>query len=197
MNLDELDSVLESKNEADFVDINVYLGSPFVDDVNELEQENIGDYATVTLLQAEEKQTAATKRRIAEAEARIKDRDARIEEINAKAAEYLVVLRVTRMPGDEYAQLTTHYRADPESVADTGLGYNLDEVFRAALERSTSLVTADGPVHLGADRVQKILPRLAGSEVTALRSTVIALNDYGPRLEVVAAKKAQPSTATS
>ncbi len=186
MQIGDFDNLLEN-DEADHIDLEFYIGHPFIDEVRALEL----DIAEIDVQR--EKAKGAQKAKLQRA---IDDRQGRIDELNAMASASIANIRVTKLPGMVYAGLMVGMPATLEEVERSSLSYSLDGVFTEAVKQSLSLLDGETALLLTPEQVQKLLGKLSGSEVSALRSAVIALNDFGPKLEVEAAKKALPSSAT-
>ncbi|MDD7930068.1 hypothetical protein [Microbacterium thalli] len=146
-------------------------------------------------LEQAEQQDAADQRLSGPNDERAAAVRAQVDAIDAEATSSLVTVRVTRLPGDAWAETISHHPSRPDVPLDLHYGYNLDAVCDAVAkyrhrldDRSidpNSAVYAhfvDGedttPIEPG--EWDDLVSVLAGSEVTLLRDAIWTLNDYEP-----------------
>ncbi|WP_298742285.1 hypothetical protein [uncultured Microbacterium sp.] len=114
-----------------------------------------------------------------------------LDELAEAARESMITLRFTRLPGRDWAALTSKHPVRPDVPIDRHYGYNYDAVCEAAAAVSGVRVedgaeialvvrdaTADSPaVNEWAD----LFDVLSGTEVADIRDAVWALNEWEPQ----------------
>jgi len=166
-----------------FYDVDVYLGVDVSDQVEALQS------------QIEERRKVAGQRQSRKAV--VDDIEQQIADLEARNADALVTLRFTKLPGDKYADLTGHHNPRLDSPLDLNAHYNVDEVVKAAAKLSGAEVDGETVTPLMPQQIDELWPMLSGAEVASIRDVILMLNDYGPRMQVLEAKKALRNSGPS
>lgn len=166
-----------------FYDVDVYLGVDVSERVDALQN------------QIEARRTEAGQRQ--SRKAKVDDLEEQIAALDAENADALVTLRFTKLPGDKYAELTGRHNPRLDSPLDLNVHYNVDEVVKAAAKLSGAEVDGESVTPLTPAQVEDLLPLLSGVDVANIRDVILALNDYGPRMQVINAKKARLNSEPS
>lgn len=129
---------------------------------------------------------------------------ARIDQLNEAAADSLVTIRLTRIPGKEWALLTSTHPLRPDSPIDRAYGYNFDAVCEAAARFRDSdgqayahRVEGEEVVEITDDEWTELFDVLSGAEVVDFRDNVWALNDYEPQQRLAALVKSSGAATRS
>jgi len=138
----------------------------------------------------------------------------RIESLTEAARDSIVTLRFTRLPGSEWAELSSHYpvRTDangkPSVPLDLQYGYNFDAVCEEAARRSGVRIEDDVVVEMVVETPTKKKPNplnewdelfdaISGSDMARIRDAIYSLNEYEPALRVQALVKGFGAAAGS
>lgn len=118
-----------------------------------------------------------------------------IAAIEAEAAESIIVLRFTRMPADEWAEITARCPQRFEAPVDRIYGYNVHDAARAAAPASgvRLIAQAEGaPIEeaLPDEQWDELFEVMSGREFTNIVDAIFDLNDYTPQQRLDAARKA-------
>jgi len=105
----------------------------------------------------------------------------RLDALAEAAADSLVTLRFTRMPGREWAELNSHHPVRPDVPLDRHFGYNYDALCEDAAKRSGVRVEGDEVVSLTDEEWAELFDVLSGSEIGLIRDAVWSLNEYEPQ----------------
>lgn len=110
-----------------------------------------------------------------------------LAELEDAARASLHLIRVRRMPGAAWTELTSHHPVRVDVAIDRRFGYNLDAITKAALPLCSVRVDDDGEHEITAEQWGQLFQVLSGSEFSALRDAVFALNEAEPaqRLDVL------------
>lgn len=123
------------------------------------------------------------------ADTRAKDAVAELEKFDEEAARALVEIRFTRLPGTDWAKLTSTFPMRIDVALDRTYGYNFDAVSEAAARSSGKLLTDDGETEITGDQWDRLFTVLAGHDVEQIRDAVWTLNEYEPQQHVAALVK--------
>lgn len=112
----------------------------------------------------------------------------RLDEIAAESADSLETIRVVRLPGRDWSNLTSKCPVRPDVPIDRHYGYNYDAACEAAVryrDPKTNEVFAfrleDGePVEVTDDEWAELFAVLSGSDISKIRDAVWSLNEYDP-----------------
>lgn len=199
---DQLAAARSAADEQHY-DVDLYFGTTLSADLD-----NIAEQKAAIAQQVE----AAVKnpdRRLGQGSG-IRDLQNQIEELDQRAAELkqqasgnLTLLRFWRLPGDAYATLMAKHPPRLDVPLDLDAEYNTDEVAKAAATYAAedrfygAEVAPDGTTTpLTPDIVADLWKIASGRDVDRIRRTILILNDYAPRYEINAAKKARADIAT-
>jgi hypothetical protein len=135
-----------------------------------------------------ELQTADTDSRLA-AKSPAEEIQERLDDLAAEAASSTETIRVYRMPGRDWVNLTSKCPVRPDVAIDAIYGYNVDMVIEASLryrDPSTNATYAfrleDGqPVEVTDDEWTDLFSIISGREYALLRDAVYVLNEYEPQ----------------
>lgn len=115
----------------------------------------------------------------------------RLEALSEAAQDAMITLRFRRLPGKDWAELTSRHPVRLDSVMDRQLGYNYDAVCWAAAQVSGVLVegeeevplkvTAASDTEIAVNEWDDLLDALPGSSVQAIRDAVWAINEWEPQ----------------
>lgn len=112
-----------------------------------------------------------------------------LRRFDQKAEVALVDLRFTRMPGDEWAELTSAYPMRADVALDRHYGYNFDAVSTLAARRSGVILTDEGEQLATPEQWARMFRILSGHDVEKIRDVVWTLNEYGPQQHIQALVK--------
>ena len=122
-----------------------------------------------------------------------------LAKLTAEAADSLITLRFTRMPGDKWAEITARCPARPDAPIDTHYGYNMHAVCRLAAPLSGVRVEGDKEFPLLVTPATEDSPRvdewatlfdtISGHEFGQIIETIYTLNEFTPAMNVNALKK--------
>lgn len=102
------------------------------------------------------------------------------EEHESQVQKALVTLKFGRLPGAEWALLTTAYPMRMDVALDRHYGYNYDAVSEKAAQKSGVRVDGDAETPLTAEQWERLFKVLSGHDVQQIRDTVWTLNEYEP-----------------
>jgi hypothetical protein len=129
---------------------------------------------------------------------------ARLSELEDAASDALVTLRITRLPGRDWANLTSKNPVRVDSPIDRHYGYNIDAVTEAAVRfrdkngRVYAHRIEDGdPVEMTDAEWDDLYEVLSGSEVTEIRDAVWSLSEWEPQQRVADLVKASGAATRS
>ncbi|MGZ0069264.1 hypothetical protein [Microbacterium arborescens] len=112
---------------------------------------------------------------------------AELDEIAQAAASAVETIRITRIPGDQWAEIVSRHPARIDVPLDTHYGYNYDAVCNAAAvyrdEDDTAYVhrfEGDELIPLERGEWFDLISVVSGNEATELRDAVWSLNEYEP-----------------
>lgn len=120
---------------------------------------------------------------------RTKKARAALKRHDRKTADALITLRFERLPGNEWALLTTAFPIRVDVALDRHYGYNYDAVSEAAARRSGVILTDDGQQAITGEQWDRMFRVLAGHDVEQIRDAVWTLNEYEPEQHVAALVK--------
>lgn len=121
----------------------------------------------------------------------------RLEALTDAALDALVVLRFTRLPGREWAALTSKNPVRADVPIDRHYGYNYDAVCEAAAMKSGVRVDGDEELPLTTQEWDELFGALSGNEVGEIRDAVWALNEWEPQQRIQALVKASGAATRS
>ncbi|QKS17317.1 hypothetical protein HUN59_14840 [Curtobacterium sp. Csp2] len=114
-----------------------------------------------------------------------------IDALEAEYAQALVVIRFTRLPGQEWAELTLKNPGRPDVIADTVVGnYNVHAVTRAAAVASGVIVDGDDEYQPTPDEWNDLFDTISGFEFGNVVDTVYSLNQADAQQAIEIAGKA-------
>lgn len=116
---------------------------------------------------------------------RAQEIEARMESVRAAAQDSVVTLRFTRLPGRDWAVLTSRFPPRGDVPIDKHYGYDYDAVCEAAAAASGVMVV-DGeavPLTVDADTNEwaELFEVLTGRDVQEIRDAQWNLNEYEPQ----------------
>ena len=128
----------------------------------------------------------------------------RLDALQQAAEEAGETLRFTRIPGRDWAALTSRNPVRIDSPIDRHYGYNIDAVTEAAARFRDKNGRAYGhriengePVDISAEEWDDIYELQSGTEVTDIRDAIWALNEYEPQQRIQALVKASGAATRS
>lgn len=128
----------------------------------------------------------------------------RLDALQEAAAGAVDTLRFTRIPGRDWAALTSKNPVRLDSPIDRHYGYNIDAVTEAAARfrdksgRAYGHRLEDGePVEISDAEWDEIYDLQSGNGVTDIRDGIWALNEYEPQQRLAAAVKASGAATRS
>lgn len=115
----------------------------------------------------------------------------RLDELTETAQQSTITLRFTRLPGRDWAALTSKHPVRPEVPIDRHYGYNYDAVCEAAAAMSGVRIEGEEEIPLIVRAATEDAPAvnewadlfdvLPGSSVGDIRDAIWALNEYEPQ----------------
>lgn len=113
----------------------------------------------------------------------------RLDELAEEGAASTETIRVYRMPGRDWVNLTSKCPLRPEVAVDRAYGYNVDAVIEAALryrDPKTGATYAfrrdgDSNVEITDDEWTELFSVISGREFGLIRDAVYVLNEYEPQ----------------
>lgn len=127
-----------------------------------------------------------------------------LDELAEQAADSVVTIRLTRLPGRDWSNLTSKCPVRPEVAIDRHYGFNFDAACEAAARyRDTSGVAygarlEDGePVDITDDEWDALFDVLSGNDIGKIRDAVWALNEHEPEQRLNALVKGFGAAARS
>lgn len=99
-------------------------------------------------------------------------------------------LRFAQMDGLEWADLCDRCPPRLDVDIDKGYGYNVRAAVYLAAPISGRIQSGEDWVELSADRWKKLIRALPGAQLRSVGDAVFQLNQWGPAMAVVDAKKA-------
>lgn len=128
-----------------------------------------------------------------------------LAEFEERIADDLVTIRITRLPGRQWAVLTSRNPVRVDVVIDRHYGYNFDAVCEAAArfvddktgEVFAHFVDDDELTPLTLEDWDDLFDRLSGAEITSVRDVVWELNEWGPQQRVQELVKASGAATRS
>lgn len=135
----------------------------------------------------------------------LKDRLVKLQEM---AQDSLVTLRFTRLPGRDWAALTSRHPVRPDVPIDRHYGYNYDAVCEEAAALSGVRIEDDVEVPMIVEAKTTSNPNptnewaelfdvLSGSEIASIRDAVWALNEWEPQQRIEALVKGSGAATRS
>lgn len=113
---------------------------------------------------------------------------AKLDEIAEQAVDSIVTLRLTRLPGRDWSNLTSKCPVRPDVAIDRHYGYNYDAACESAARYRDPAGAAYGhrlengePVDLSDDEWDDLFDVLSGSDISKIRDAVWELNEYEPQ----------------
>lgn len=113
-----------------------------------------------------------------------------IAAVQAEAASSLIVLRFTKLPGEEWVNIVARYPQRVDVGVDRMYGYNVHAVCRAAAAVSGVRLNGDSSEALSDEQWDRLFALISGHEFSNVCDAIFGLNEYGPELRVAEAKKA-------
>jgi hypothetical protein len=128
----------------------------------------------------------------------------KIDELTLDASDKLV-LRFTRLPGRDWARITSRHPVRPGVGIDMHFGYNYDAVCEDAAtysdpktQESFGALIEDGErVELSREEWAELFDVLAGSDIESIRDAIWGLNEYEPEQRLQALVKASGAATRS
>jgi hypothetical protein len=127
-----------------------------------------------------------------------------LDELEERSADSLLTIRLTRLPGRDWSNLTSKCPVRPDVPIDRHYGYNYDAACEAAARyRDTSNVAygarlEDGePVDISDDEWGDLFDVLSGSDIGKIRDAVWSLNEYEPEQRLNALVKGSGAASRS
>lgn len=121
----------------------------------------------------------------------------RLEALTMAAQDALVVLRFTRLPGAQWAALTSHHPVRADVPIDRHYGYDYDAVCTAAAVASGARIDDGQPVEMAKAEWVELFDVLSGNEVGLIRDAVWELNEFDPAQRIAALVKSSGVTPRS
>lgn len=129
---------------------------------------------------------------------------AALEELNERAGEGMITFRLTQLPGDAWADITSKHLPRVGNKVDESHGYNFDAVTDEAaafVDKSGKAygvrLEGDDEVTMSADDWAELRDAVSGHEVSNIRNTVWGLNVFLPKRKLEQAGKALGAAARS
>jgi hypothetical protein len=127
-----------------------------------------------------------------------------LDELEEQSADSLLTIRLTRLPGRDWSNLTSKCPVRPDVPIDRHYGYNYDAACEAAARyRDTSNVAygarlEDGePIDISDDEWGDLFDVLSGSDIGKIRDAVWSLNEYEPEQRLNALVKGSGAASRS
>lgn len=128
----------------------------------------------------------------------------RLDELTAESADSIVVIRLTRLPGRDWSNLTSKCPPRHDVPIDTHYGYNYDAVCEASARYRDPKGVAYGhrleggePVEITDEEWDDLFSVLAGNDIGKIRDAVWTLNEYEPAQRLAALVKASGAATRS
>lgn len=122
-----------------------------------------------------------------------KQLDALREDLRSK----VLTIRVTQMPGTEWAALKAKHKPRKGNLRDENMGYSLEAVSRESLMKYGKRVRGEVEEPISAGQWQKILDAAGGGDLQTLEYTVLGLNQLAGQAFVGQLVKGSPATSNS
>jgi hypothetical protein len=127
-----------------------------------------------------------------------------LDELAEQSADSLLTIRLTRLPGRDWSNLTSKCPVRPDVPIDRHYGYNYDAACEAAARyRDTSNVAYGArleggePVDISDDEWGDLFDVLSGSDIGKIRDAVWSLNEYEPQERLNALVKGSGAASRS
>lgn len=143
-----------------------------------------------------ELKTADTEQRLASMSP-AEDIEERLQALTEAAQDALITLRFTRLPGREWAALTSKHPVRPDVPIDRHYGYNYDAVSEAAAAESGVRAEGDEEIPLTSEEWAELFDVLSGADIEDIRDAVWALNEWEPNQRLQALVKASGAATRS
>jgi hypothetical protein len=129
----------------------------------------------------------------------------RLDELADESTESTETIRVYRLPGRDWVNLTSQFQPRPNVAVDRVYGYNVDAVIEAAIRfrdpktDATYAFRLDGdtPVEISDDQWTGIFDVISGREFSLIRDAVYELNEYEPQERLNALVKGSGAASRS
>lgn len=120
-----------------------------------------------------------------------------LDALTEAASEALVTLRFTRMPGRDWAELTSKHPVRIDVPIDRRYGYNYDAACEAAAVVTGVIVDGDETHEVAAEEWRDLFDVLSGNEVGLIRDAVWSLNEFDPQQRLDALVKSSGAASRS
>lgn len=115
-----------------------------------------------------------------EIDKRLKALDKKLQDVGARELDTLITIRLYRLPGDAWNELTVRNPMREGAQFDERFGYNIHGVVKQAVESFGRLLEGDAEQTLTPDQWGEIWPILGGAEFAAIADLVYAQNVLEP-----------------
>lgn len=105
-----------------------------------------------------------------------------LEALDQRMAERILTIRITQMPGSEWASLKAQHPVREKNALDKSAGFNVEAVARKALLKYGERVTDEGTAPISSGQWQKIFDRISGGEFDSLVMQVLGLNQLNAQV---------------
>lgn len=160
-----------------------------------LSDERVAMQGDVERLQAE----AASDQRLTGENPKVKAAQKKLNAFLEKSHDALVTLRFTRLPGDQWAEITARCPVRVDAPIDRQYGYNMTAVCKLAAPLSGVRVDGDAEVPLlvtkaaegvpAVDEWADLFETISGHELGRIIDAVYELNEYAPAQRINELKK--------
>jgi hypothetical protein len=136
------------------------------------------------------KATAANDPRLSAVDPEETDLQEKLDAVLEESADALVTLRFTRLPGNEWSDLTSRCPVRLDAPIDRQYGYNMQAVSTLAAPISGVRVEDDAEVSLEDSEWVDLFETISGHEFILVMDAIYELNEYEPAQRVSSLKKA-------